>query len=92
MSLVVDRSGGMEGTRLSEAKAAAKSFVENLGSSDKAALISFAGGISVDQSFTANKEAVRSATDGAYRGWTERILWSRCGRNCSCRTVPKRPL
>jgi hypothetical protein len=91
VSLVVDRSGGMEGTRLSEAKAAAKSFVENLGSSDKAALISFAGGISVDQSFTANKEAVWSATDGAYRGWTERILWSRCGRNCSCRTASSLP-
>lgn len=33
----------MEGTRLSEAEAAAKSFVENLGSSDKAALISLRG-------------------------------------------------
>ena len=68
VSLVIDRSGSMEGEYgddqpLEDAKAAAKTFVNLMGSSDRAEVISFADYVTVDQSFTSNKQALYDAID-----------------------------
>ena len=67
--LVIDRSGSMSGTPLFTAKTAAKNFVDRLSLQDEAALLSFGGsasGVSYDQSWTNNKNLLKSAIDGLF--------------------------
>ena len=68
VSLVIDRSGSMEGENyddkpLEDAKKAAKTFVNCMGSYDRAEVISFANYVTVDQSFTSDKQALCNAID-----------------------------
>jgi len=68
ISLVIDRSGSMEGENyddkpLEDAKTAAKTFVNLMSSSDRAEVISFANYVTVDQSFTSDKQALYNAID-----------------------------
>lgn len=72
-SLVIDRSGSMEGVNyddqpLNDAKEAAKTFVNFMSSSDRAETISFADGVTVDQPFTNDKQALNDAIDGLSSG------------------------
>lgn len=61
--LVIDRSGSMRGTPLSDAQNAAKKFLDRLSASDEAGLVSFGGSVSYDQSWTMNKNTVKTAID-----------------------------
>ena len=72
-SLVIDRSGSMEGEYgddkpLKDAKKAAKTFVNLMGFSDRAEVISFADYVRVDQPFTSDKQALINAIEGLYSG------------------------
>ncbi|MCS3702712.1 VWA domain-containing protein [Salinibacter ruber] len=67
-SLVLDRSGSMGGRKLGNAKEAAKTFVDQLTVGDQASVISFSFGVSVDQPFTPDAEALKSAIDGLSAG------------------------
>ena len=72
-SLVIDRSGSMEGEYgddqpLIDAKTAAKTFVNLMGFSDRAEVISFADYVRVDQPFTSDKQALINAIEGLYSG------------------------
>jgi VWFA-related protein len=70
-SLVIDRSGSMSGTKLSDAKDAAKTFVGFMTANDRAEVVSFASSVTVDQSFTNDKSALYNAIDNLYgTGWT----------------------
>ena len=70
-SLVIDRSGSMSGTKLSDAKDAAKTFVGFMTANDRAEVVSFASSVTVDQSFTNDKSALYNAIDNLYAvGWT----------------------
>ena len=64
--LVMDRSGSMWGQPLTDAKAAAKTFVGFMASSDRAEVVSFASGVTVDQPFTSDKQALYNAIDSLY--------------------------
>jgi len=67
-SLVLDRSGSMGGGALSDAKNAAKTFVDQLMSGDQASVISFSNGVTVDQPFTSDAAALKSAIDNLSSG------------------------
>ena len=70
-SLVIDRSGSMSGTKLSDAKDAAKTFVGFMTANDRAEVVSFASSVTVDQSFSNDKSALYNAIDNLYgTGWT----------------------
>jgi VWFA-related protein len=71
ISLVIDRSGSMEGEYgddqpLIDAKVAAKTFVNLMGSIDRAEVISFGDDATVDQSFTSDKQVLFNAIDSLY--------------------------
>jgi len=73
ISLVIDRSGSMEGENgddqpLNDAKTGAKAFVNLMDSADRAEVISFGDDATVDQSFTHNKQSLYNAIDGLYSG------------------------
>ena len=53
----------MDGVPISDAKQAAKSFVDNMGASDKAAVVSFNASVTTDQDFATDKTAIKSAID-----------------------------
>ena len=61
VALVIDRSGSMSGQPISDAKTAASSFVDNMNPNDRAAVISFSTDVTVDQSFTSDKNALKNA-------------------------------
>lgn len=62
VALVLDRSGSMlDNNRLTSAQLAATTFVNQLGGSDKAALISFSSSSRVDVSFTSDKLTINNA-------------------------------
>jgi len=67
-SLVLDRSGSMGGGELADAKEAAKTFVDQLRVGDQASVISFSDGVRVDQPFTSDAEALKSAIDDLFSG------------------------
>jgi VWFA-related protein len=67
-SLVLDRSGSMGGGELADAKEAAKTFVDQLRVGDQASVISFSDGVRVDQPFTSDVEALKSAINGLFDG------------------------
>lgn len=58
----------MGGRKLGNAKEAAKTFVDQLTVGDQASVISFSFGVSVDQPFTPDAEALKSAIDGLSAG------------------------
>ncbi len=71
VSLVIDRSGSMEGEYgddqpLEDAKTGAKTFVNLMGSIDRAEVISFGDDATVDQPFTNDKQALYNAIDSLY--------------------------
>jgi len=68
-SLVIDRSGSMEGEYgddqpLIDAKEAAEIIVTEMNPSDRAEVISFANYVTVDQPFTSDKQALYNAIEG----------------------------
>ena len=75
-SLVIDRSGSMEGEYgddqpLIDAKEAAITFVNLMGINDRAEIISFGDNATIEQSFTDNKQALITAIEGiSVHGWT----------------------
>jgi Ca-activated chloride channel family protein len=66
--LVIDRSGSMGGTPLSEAQSAAIDLINALGGGAEVGVTSFADGASVNQGMTANKSAAVSAVQGLSSG------------------------
>ncbi|MBA7516188.1 hypothetical protein ES705_08234 [subsurface metagenome] len=67
-SLVIDRSGSMEGEYgddqpLIDAKEAAKTFVNEMSSSDRAEVVSFADYVTIEQPFTNDKQALKNAIE-----------------------------
>ncbi|MCL4547533.1 MAG: VWA domain-containing protein [Bacteroidetes bacterium] len=73
VALVIDRSGSMSGTPLSDAKTAANSFVDNMQSNDKGAVISFDNTITVNQGFTTDKTVLKTAINNLVSGSTTAI-------------------
>jgi len=71
ISLVIDRSGSMEGVNyddqpLNDAKEAAKTFVKEMTYNDRAEIISFASSVRVDQPFTSDTQALKDAIKDLY--------------------------
>ncbi len=71
ISLVIDRSGSMEGEYsddqpLNDAKTGAKAFVNFMDFADRAEVISFGDDATVDQPFTSDKVALNYAIDDLY--------------------------
>ena len=68
--LVTDRSGSMSGT-LSDAKTAAKTFVDQLSGQDKVGLVSFNDCATLDRHLTSDFDDVKNVIDGySADGWT----------------------
>ncbi len=62
--LVMDRSGSMAGQQLADAKAAAKTFVDQLDSfNDRSGLVSFSTTATLNQNLTFNKNSVKASID-----------------------------
>lgn len=61
--LLVDASGSMKGKPLEDAKAAAHSFINEMGASDQIALMSFSWGPTVVSDFTSDRAALGTAID-----------------------------
>ncbi|MEW5843478.1 MAG: VWA domain-containing protein, partial [Bacteroidota bacterium] len=68
VGLVIDKSGSMSGTSLTDAKTAANIFVDNLQSNDKGAIVSFNTSVTVDQGFTSDKTLLKNAVNGITAG------------------------
>ncbi len=68
VALVIDKSGSMSGTPLSDALTAANSFVNNMQANDKGAVISFDDFVTINQAFTTDKTALRNAINGIIVG------------------------
>jgi uncharacterized protein YegL len=66
--LILDRSGSMEGTKIADAKGAAKTFVTFLADSDRAGLVSFETTATLNQELkfmdTANKTILNNTING----------------------------
>lgn len=61
--LLIDASGSMKGQPLEDAKAAAHRFIDEMGSDDQIALVSFAWGPTVVSDFTSDRAALAAAID-----------------------------
>jgi len=61
--LTIDRSGSMSGTPLQDAKNAAIGFINQMAANDKGAVISFSSDVTVDQSFTNDKNLLINAVN-----------------------------
>ncbi len=68
VALVLDRSGSMDGDRITEAKEGSKNLVDSLGSSDQSAVVSFANDETLDQELTFNKTEAKNAIDSISAG------------------------
>jgi pimeloyl-ACP methyl ester carboxylesterase len=69
--IAIDRSGSMGpsfNNDIVAAKAAAKTFVENMGPEDQATIIDFAGEVVIQQEFTRDKTLLQSAIDNVNVG------------------------
>ncbi len=66
--ICLDRSGSMDGKPTNDLNAAAKQFIDNLGSNDSAEIIDFSGQASVTQEFTTNKNLLKTAVDSGVAG------------------------
>ncbi len=51
IALVFDRSGSMNGSKIQQAKVAARTFIDNFADQDRAALVSFSSSVTADQQF-----------------------------------------
>jgi VWFA-related protein len=61
VSLVIDHSGSMSGTKLSKAKTAAKNFVDQFRDDDQGQVISFGSSITFNERWTKSVSALKSA-------------------------------
>jgi Mg-chelatase subunit ChlD len=62
--LIIDRSGSMQGQKLSAAKTAAKTFVDHLNpNNDKSGLVSYSNTVAADQLLTNNQNDVKNKID-----------------------------
>lgn len=65
--LIIDRSGSMAGSKISEVKQAAKSFIDviaqDAGTSNRIGLVSFASTATLDNSLTTNFSAIKNKID-----------------------------
>jgi VWFA-related protein len=68
VALVIDKSGSMSGTPLADAISAANSFVNNMQTSDKGAVIAFDDIVTVTQAFTSDKTALKTAINSIVYG------------------------
>ncbi len=68
VALIIDRSGSMQGQKLSDAKTAANTFVDEMAANDKGTIISFASDVMVNQSFTTNKGLLHNAINSLSSG------------------------
>ncbi len=64
--IVVDESGSMSGTRMSNTKAAAKEIISQMKENDRCAVIGFTEGASVKQELTSDKNLLGNAVDRLY--------------------------
>jgi len=64
--LVLDRSGSMDGSPITDLKTAAKSFVDNMSTQDKCGIVSFESTVTVEQAFTSDKTLLKTAIDNIY--------------------------
>ncbi|MHB1005485.1 MAG: VWA domain-containing protein [Chloroflexota bacterium] len=64
VALAIDTSGSMAGRAMEDAKAAATTFVQGLGASDRAAVVAIADKASVVQPFTSKKDELTRAIAG----------------------------
>ncbi|SHL60393.1 VWFA-related domain-containing protein [Fibrobacter sp. UWH5] len=65
VALVVDESGSMSGTRITEAKESIRQFISDMGQYDRTAIVGFSGGSNykVHQTMTSDKELLMNAVD-----------------------------
>ena len=68
VALIIDRSGSMSGQPLTDAKTAAKSFVNLMRTNDMGAIISFDDVVAVNQAFSTNKTLLLNAIDALIAG------------------------
>jgi len=68
VALVIDRSGSMSGSKIADAKTGANSFIDNLATLDRAAIISFSSYVTVNQAFTSDKSALHTAVNSLSAG------------------------
>jgi len=68
IAMVLDTSGSMAGKPFADAKAAMSTFVQSLGPTDQAAVVTFNTAVSVPQTLTADKSALAGAIDHAVAG------------------------
>ena len=64
--IVVDESGSMSGTRMSNTKAAAKELISQIKENDRCAVMGFTYSSSVKQNLTSDKELLNIAVDKLY--------------------------
>ena len=63
VALTIDRSGSMSGSEIADAKTAANTFVDNMATLDRAAIISFSSSVTINQVFTSDKTALHNAVN-----------------------------
>jgi len=63
ISIVIDRSGSMQGSPLADTKLGAKAFVERIKLTDRASIIEFGSDVSLAQSETGDKTSLYHAID-----------------------------
>lgn len=68
VGLVLDRSGSMSGTPLNDLKTAATTFVNLMQPNDKGEVISFESVVTIDQSYTTDKNALITAINNIAEG------------------------
>jgi len=66
--LVIDRSGSMGGTLITDAKNAAKTFVDNTCSSDLVGLASFSESATLDIGLTTDHNSIKTQIDALSTG------------------------
>ncbi len=71
--IVVDESGSMSGTRMSNTKAAAKEIISQMKDNDRCAVMGFTYSSSIKQSLTSDKELLNTAVDKLYASGGTRI-------------------
>ncbi len=66
--LTFDVSGSMAGAPLEQAKLAGRALIDQLGSDDQAAVVTFASGVQIVQHFTGDRALLLAAIDGLAAG------------------------
>lgn len=68
VALDIDRSGSMCGQKLADAKTGAEVFVDQIGASDKAAVVSFADDVAINSNLTSDKVLLKSVINNLVCG------------------------